>query len=342
MREGDVMSEALYLSGEHALARFPALQPASINDLNRVLRAPLTVTLSPSLTLQVSGIAPVAGPDDRVLSWQWGKGRLETRFPLDWLMLLQGEAPLQVTVDDDVACLWARLVLEPWREQLAAETGQAVEFTSQPGEIVLRLALTIQDGERRLGGGSLGLDVQACRQWLATVPEASEDGLRARWPQLILPLAMVAGRQSLPYRTLARLRPGNVVMLTRPSRGIEAVYAGQPLACAGVDQSHWVCRQRIAPYGSLSRQENVDMIPDQTGSPETALDALTLTLECWLGEVRLTLAELQRLTPGTVLGVAPVRQECVELRINGQRIGSGELVELGEGLGVRITRLAAS
>ena len=323
-------------------ARFPALLADNVQDLNRVLCTPLSGTLSSSLRWQISGMEQETRPDDLTLNWQWGSGCVETRFPLAWLIHIEDDSPLSKRVNDDLATLWARIVLESWREKLAKETDYQIDFTEETGDIVLRLALTLQYHDRRLVGGSLGLDIRACRQLIAMTPEPDSDGIHSRWNHLILPLAMVAGRQSLPYHRLARLRPGDVVMLTRASPGTEVVYAGQTLAWAGVEQSHWVCRRRIAPYVAITRQEDLNMTLEQTVSPETSLDTLTLTLECWLGETRLTLAELQRLTPGAVLGVAPARQECVELRVNGQRIGSGELVELGEGLGVRISRLATS
>jgi type III secretion protein Q len=58
-----------------------------------------------------------------------------------------------------------------------------------------------------------------------------------------------------------------------------------------------------------------------------------------LGERHLTLRELAGVAPGYIfdLGLAPER--AVNLRVNGVRIGEGELVEIDGRIGVAITRI---
>ena len=69
---------------------------------------------------------------------------------------------------------------------------------------------------------------------------------------------------------------------------------------------------------------------------DVSLDALPLTLVCQLGSVELTLEQLRAMAPGTLLPLASSGQDEVDLMVHGRRIGRGELVRIGDGLGVRL------
>jgi type III secretion protein Q len=71
------------------------------------------------------------------------------------------------------------------------------------------------------------------------------------------------------------------------------------------------------------------------------LGDVPLTVVCQVGSVQLTLADLQQLAEGSVLPLPEGGSDCVELLVNGRSVGRGELVKIGDGLGVRLTRIAA-
>lgn len=88
-------------------------------------------------------------------------------------------------------------------------------------------------------------------------------------------------------------------------------------------------------------------LPPETGpSDEEFADAvasvgdLPLRLTFDLGEHTLTLRELSAVGPGHTFPLARGPADAVVLRINGMRVGEGELVSIDGQLGVSITRIA--
>jgi type III secretion protein Q len=75
-------------------------------------------------------------------------------------------------------------------------------------------------------------------------------------------------------------------------------------------------------------------------SLEASLNELPLKLVCQVGSVEMTLAQLRELGTGSLLQLTPSMQEGVDLMINGRRVGQGQLVQVGEGLGVRLLSFA--
>lgn len=81
------------------------------------------------------------------------------------------------------------------------------------------------------------------------------------------------------------------------------------------------------------------MVPNAGESDLSALADLPLRLTFDLGECALTLHELAAVGAGYVfdLGLAP--RSSVNLRVNGLRVGEGEIVEIDGRLGVAVTRI---
>ncbi len=70
---------------------------------------------------------------------------------------------------------------------------------------------------------------------------------------------------------------------------------------------------------------------------ESQLDQIPLQVEFEIGRLKLSLAELARLKPGYVFPLpAPVEGSNVVIRIQGKRMGTGQIVAIGEYLGVRV------
>jgi type III secretion system YscQ/HrcQ family protein len=66
---------------------------------------------------------------------------------------------------------------------------------------------------------------------------------------------------------------------------------------------------------------------------------LPVTLVVELGRVSLPLTALADLKPGEVLGLSRHSREPVELTSNGRLVARGELVQIGDELGVRVLRV---
>ena len=71
----------------------------------------------------------------------------------------------------------------------------------------------------------------------------------------------------------------------------------------------------------------------------TTLEDLQVTLVFELGRSQVDLATLRSITPGYVFPLVRDPAAPVDLVVNGRCIGKGEIVRIGETLGVRTTRL---
>ena len=79
-----------------------------------------------------------------------------------------------------------------------------------------------------------------------------------------------------------------------------------------------------------------------TPPPAGSIDDLPLVIDCDVGRISLTIAQLRELSVGQVLDLGLDATRRVSLRLNGQVIATGELVRVAERTGVRITDLLLS
>ncbi|MCJ2013130.1 type III secretion system cytoplasmic ring protein SctQ [Methylobacterium sp. J-076] len=164
---------------------------------------------------------------------------------------------------------------------------------------------------------------------------------------LPVPVAAVAGHTRLTLRHLAGLAPGDVVLpdLWHLDRGeIRLVLGTGHAATADRHGATLTTPFRPIPAGGEGTGDTtMAQGTRKAGAPamggEAELDAVGVTLAFELGRRTVTVGELRGIGPGHVfdLGLAP--DEAVDLVANGARIGRGEIVKLGERLGVRVVRL---
>lgn len=80
---------------------------------------------------------------------------------------------------------------------------------------------------------------------------------------------------------------------------------------------------------------------DQAPRVNTALiDNVGVTIETYLSEASMTVAELNALQIGETITLEAALNQVVELRVNGVAIAHGELVAVGDQFGVRITAVS--
>ena len=68
------------------------------------------------------------------------------------------------------------------------------------------------------------------------------------------------------------------------------------------------------------------------------LSALPVRIHIVLSQVELSLKDLEGLTDGSIIQIEEEHPESVQLVANGKVLGTGELVEVDNQLGVQITR----
>ena len=69
------------------------------------------------------------------------------------------------------------------------------------------------------------------------------------------------------------------------------------------------------------------------------LDGLEVSLVFELGRRWATMSEVAALGPGSVLDLGRDLQGPVDILANGRRIGQGEVVRIGDAVGVRLVRI---
>jgi type III secretion protein Q len=264
--------------------------------------------------------------------------------------LLPGLDPLAADSDPALhAALFAQLAAGLWAAlgldgpepgvQLAAPSP-----SSQPPAPATELAIGLQLHNQRCGTRS-----QAC---LVFDSPAAASAFGAAWARLAgpspappadLPLALrfEVGSRRLAPAELRGLRPGDLVLLARlPSRGGRwqaRVLAGAGRSCIGLGH--------VKGDGIVMEQWQVPKAPGMAAAATAPaanglLDGVSVEIAFEIGHHRMALGELMQLAPGHVfaLGANP-EGDAVDLVVDGRVIGAGQLVLVGEALGVRVLRL---
>ncbi|MER0041818.1 type III secretion system cytoplasmic ring protein SctQ [Pseudomonas sp. MGal98] len=225
--------------------------------------------------------------------------------------------------------------LLPWIEPLEAALGQplSLDADSQPGDLMLNLQLNA-DGAPL---GTLTLELgHAAAQGVAALLERCLPVARHPLPTLQLGLHLQRGWQTLSLGELRSLRPGDVLMLDCPAAADGLlVLAGHRQARFKRQQSGLQLLEALQPINPT--MENA-MGQD---ADDGQLDDVPLTVVCQIGSLELPLGQLRELGEGSVLALPDADVQQVELLVNGRCVGRGELVAIGDGLGVRLTRFAS-
>jgi len=217
------------------------------------------------------------------------------------------------------------------------------------------------DADRLLIGGSIhtatGLGGRALLVipvgWLAAA--ARTGPVRVHLEALAAGATIELARTDLPGAAIASAAVGDAVVFD----GIASVEADNPWpACLRVGD--FTAPARVAADGTLSvvgpfsqveedakpmtsQDEKAQRNPVEPSSSEIAKVLATAPVEVVAEIGRLTLRgdELAGLMKGGVLSLGSRRTESIQLRVGGQMWAVGELVSLGDELGVRILRLHA-
>ena len=169
-----------------------------------------------------------------------------------------------------------------------------------------------------------------------------------------VPLALHAeiGFTRLAANELAQLAIGDVVLveacfasadrvLWLSADGRAGLHAQLAAIHEGDDQAAPPCLTIIQPWTS---QMPTDISSHQEGAAPAEADTATLAslpvrLSFDLGDVQLTLAQVQSLQAGQTLDLARPIAGAVRIRANGALIGEGDLVEIDGQIGVSVARI---
>lgn len=143
----------------------------------------------------------------------------------------------------------------------------------------------------------------------------------------------------LRLATLRDLEPGDLLLCPQSTASERRLVTGcaEFILEAGPEEGAWTVR-------TLTMTEH-DQDPDTPETPLDNLGDLPVRLSFVVAEKALTLANLQQMTPGQVLGLdAPAPQAGLEVKVlaNGRIIGAGKLVEIDGRSAVRLTAIAGT
>jgi type III secretion protein Q len=152
---------------------------------------------------------------------------------------------------------------------------------------------------------------------------------------LALELTMSLGTARLTRRSLDRLRPNDVLLI--PQGPFIARISDKQLFLFSIHAEHIIVDHILANDAA-----DESMLADASSPPAVALASLPIDIQVVLCRSRQTLEQLATMVPGTTFPLAADAHLQVELTVNGQTVAQGELVQVGEGLGVQINRTTVS
>lgn len=165
------------------------------------------------------------------------------------------------------------------------------------------------------------------------VPIAEE----LRDEKLPSPVRLLAGRTRVTLADWQNLEPHDVLLAD-----LAAFTCGRQcqLWSGGHVVAEGLLDGRAFTVQKLNRPEPTAMAA--ASAPTTPLNDLEIDVTFVVGQTTLTLGELRSLSPGFVVDLPTPLGEGVTIFANGKNVGTGEVIEVGDHLGVRITSLSAS
>jgi type III secretion protein Q len=164
-------------------------------------------------------------------------------------------------------------------------------------------------------------------------------------PELPMLVSLWRGAVKVSLGDVQSLRPGDVVLLDdiENEAATALMMIGGRFVAPVEFTSEGPCLMAGLRPVTGSKWE---WIMDQTKNPDAAqalddadLENLPVTLVFELGRTALPLGELKQLAPGAIVPLPEVAKEIVDVIANGKRVGRGEVVRIGESLGVRLVRM---
>ncbi|WP_122593369.1 type III secretion system cytoplasmic ring protein SctQ [Pseudomonas viridiflava] len=264
----------------------------------------------------------------------------EPLFERSWMTWQPGSA-----IDRQNEALLLEQAWLGWIEPLEAILGeplQVVPWAADPTARCLGVTLEVHIADFPAARVELRMNSVAADHVAALLERyamSDQGALQA----LRLVMSAEAGHAPLRVDELRSLAPGDVVMLdTLPDDQVRlrigqhlqahARRSGRSLEWCGPWSGSDPDPSTATHFNRNDAMNEPTVMPDL----DVSLDALPLTLVCQLGSVELTLEQLRAMAPGTLLPLASSGQDEVDLMVNGRRIGRGELVRIGDGLGVRL------
>jgi len=188
---------------------------------------------------------------------------------------------------------------------------------------------------------TLHLDDAATDLLIAGLDRSPAAASERDWSRLPLDATVETGQTELRMAELKALDPGDLILLPpgAPAYGNELIlrHRRRPIAIAHLD-GHTLTIDRLLE-SVMAENEIPNMQETLPGGldPETVEVRLTFDL----GQLSISLGELQQLQPGYSFELDLPAMAGVRIRAGDRLIGRGELIQIEERLGVRVSELFA-
>ncbi|MER8375499.1 type III secretion system cytoplasmic ring protein SctQ [Mesorhizobium sp. M1406] len=333
------------------LGSVPAVDVGALNAFYR-RRAPAQITIA-GKAMTIATVWPATNPADQrlcTIAFTVAGKVAKLRLPLsvverafakaDELVDMKRLAPMH-------AALLLESAFEEDLERIEGKLGERIALTSVERrdtvseQISLAFVMAGNDGtiDCVLNTTDAGLAVRIGR--LLDEIGKTRPPIPAEFP---LSVCLRRGALTITLGELQSLQPGDVVLFRDAEEErmaaliiAERLYApvtltadgpqllAAPTAIAGSNWE-WTMNQNTPPPAGQTLEEST-------------LDELPVALAFEIGRMAMPLGDVRQLAPGAVVALTDVTEEAVDIIANGKRVGRGEIVRIGENLGVRIVRM---
>ncbi len=234
-------------------------------------------------------------------------------------------------------------VLSEQLDRLEEVIGHAIRFGEREEvadyDIILPWILDFDDYPRN---AELHLTRDAAQLLGGVLKQSESHDATELLSRIEFPVQLCAGTQVLTVAELRDLKAGDVILSRESSEADPiAILSGRFTASITPDGQTY----RLTSGWTLPAKngENSIMSQSYTNPSGSAgfeqVDDLPVELVFEIGRCELPLSEIRKLGEGSVLPAAASTTNAVNILANGRLVGSGELVKIGAGLGVRVLRL---
>ncbi|MBS3647171.1 type III secretion system cytoplasmic ring protein SctQ [Pseudaminobacter sp. 19-2017] len=180
---------------------------------------------------------------------------------------------------------------------------------------------------------------------LARLLDAFAQGLAPEAVDPLLSLRICRGAVRITLAELDNLVPGDVVVIDdTPEQSVSAMIelsgllaAPVEFAGSGVRLRDRLRRLQGSRWEWMMSSGQMQSFGEQPEDLDVSDLPVTLVFEA--GRATLSVEQVRKLAPGAILPLPDAAADSINIISGGKRIGQGELVEIGESLGVRVRRV---
>jgi type III secretion protein Q len=157
-----------------------------------------------------------------------------------------------------------------------------------------------------------------------------------------LPFRVRVASATMSMRELASIEPGDILLpddIIRQPEGAVAVIGEHFVVPVEVTPSGYRLGARLRRGRGSSWEWSLNQSASAGSPMDGGIDGAPVRVMFELGAMDLDLSDVQKLIPGSLVPLARAMGEGVDIVVSGKRIGRGSMVRIGEGPGIRVTRL---